>query len=299
MNAHQLDLFLDSHEVTLANEVVAALCAHDRERTAQGIARLRAEAPARADLPTFDSLYAFLDLTREIDTAGLDADALELIVEVLNTRMIPAAAVLGKAAKGFLESFWRQLARAAIHPFNPDRPHLHAADLFLRAGAYEAAEEAAKTITGGQTQRAVLRWQAIARYRLAGLPGARRQIFSLAWHAADSFEDLLRELDDALLKQDWLAFQAAVEDTDASWFPAWYLLRYPESAAAIDADLAPGSAPTAASIPALQACLRLIRILDLEKQGHSRALIEQRARLQALDAGFFAVYMRARDVQHR
>lgn len=297
MNAHQLDLFLDSREVTLANEVVAALSAHDHERTAQGIARLRAEAPARPDLPAFDSLYAFLELTRDIRTAGLDADALELIIEVLDSRIVPAAAVLGKAARSFLEFSWLQLARAAIHPFNPDRPHLHAADLFLRAGAYEAAEAAAGTIADGQTQRAVLRWQAIARYRLAGLRGARRHIFALAWHAADGFEDLLSELDDAPLRQDWLAFQAELEDADASWFPAWCLLRYPESVAA--ADLPPGSAAAAISIPALQACHRLISLLALEKQGHSRALVEQRARLKALDAGFFALYMRAREVQQR
>ncbi len=299
MNAYQLDIFLDSHEVTLANEVVAALCAHDHERTAQALARLRAEAPERTDLQTFDCLCAFLELTRQIHTAGLDADALERIVELLNSRIVPAAGVLGKAAKGFLEFFWLQLARAASYPFNPDRPQLHAADLFLHAGAYAAAEEAARAIPGAQTQGTVLRWQAIARYRLAGLQAARRQIFSLAWHAADRFDDLLRELDDALLNQDWLAFLAEVEDADASWFPAWYLLRYPETAAAIGVDLASGSAPTAASIPALQACLCLLRILDLEKQGYSRALVEQRARLQVLDAGFFAIYMRARCVQHR
>jgi hypothetical protein len=299
LNAHQLDIFLDSHEVTLANEVVAALCAHDSVRTAQSIARLRAEAPERPDLPVFDSLHAFLELTREIHTAGLDADALELTVEVLNARIVPAAGILGNAAKGFLEFLWQQLARAATHSFDRERPQLHAAELFLRARAYDAAEAAAIGIAGAEADRAVLRWRAIARYRLAGLTGARGQIFAFAWYAPDAFPDLLRELGDSQLDKDWLAFKAEVEDHGNEWLPAWYLLRHPAARAEMGGERASGLPPAIGSMPARQAFCLLTRILDLEKQGHSRALIEYRARLKATDAGFFATYMRSREVQHR
>ena len=299
MNAHQLDIFLDSHEVTLANEVVAALCAHDSERTAQSIARLRAEAPQRPDLAVFDSLNAFLELTREIHTAGLDADALELTVEVLNTRIVPAAGILGSAAKGFLAFLWLQLARAATHPFDRERPHLHAADLFLRAQAYDAAEAAAIGIAGADTDRAVLRWRAIARYRRAGLKAAREQIFAFAWYAPDAFPDLLRELGDSQLDKDWLAFKAEVEDSGNAWLPAWYLLRHPAVSAEIGSEPESGLPQAIESRPARQAFCLLTRILDLEKQGHSRTLIEYRARLKATDASFFAIYMRSREVQHR
>lgn len=299
MNAHQLDIFLDSHEVTLANEVVAALCAHDSVRTAQSIARLRAEAPERPDLPVFDRLHAFLDLTREIHTAGLDADALELTVEVLKTRIVPAAGILGSAAKAFLEFLWLQLARAATHPFDRERPHLHAAELFLRAQAYEAAEAAAVGIAGAEAERAVLHWRSVARYRLAGLKAAWPQILALAWGAPDAFPDLLQELGDSQLDKDWLAFKAETEDHGNEWLPAWYLLRHPEASAEMGGERASGLPPAIESMPARQAFGLLTRILDLEKQGHSRTLIEYRARLKATDAGFFATYMRSREVQHR
>lgn len=298
MNAHQLDLFLDSHEVALANEVIAALRAHDGERAAQSIARLRSQAPERPDLPAFDSLCAFLELTREMGFPRVDRHGVELIVELLNNSVVAAAGVLGGAAKDFLHCFWRQLACAASEPFSPARPHLCAADLFLRAEAYEEAEAAAMVIPAAQTQSAVLRWRAIARYRLAGLKRARGQVLALACYAAEAFPDLLRELDDAPLNQDWLAFQADLDDPDTAWFAAWYLLRHPEAAAAIGDALAAGSEQSAENVPALLACRVLTRILDLEKHGHSPALVEQRARLKAIDGAFFAAYMRTRDVRH-
>lgn len=303
LNAQQLDLFLDSYEVSLANEVVAALCAHDSERTAQSIARLRSEAPERPDLPAFESLEAFLALFRqlaaEVDSSALTPEAIEVVLEILDSRIIPCASVLGSAARDFLKFFWRQLARVATQPFDPGRPHLHAADLFLHAEAYEAVEEAAKGIVGHSTDRAVLRWRAIARYRLASLKGARLQIFALAWYAAAAFPELLAELGDARLDKDWQAFQADADELDASWFPAWYLLRHPEAGSEITDWIAHRIQEGGDRIPSVQACLLLARILDLEKNGHSRALVEQRARLRAIDAGFFAIYMRSRDVRHR
>lgn len=301
---HQLDIFLDSHEVTLANEAIAALSALDSERAARAIDCLRAAAPERSDLPCLDKLHDFLSLFQSADFAALDADAVEVVVEVFRDRVVPCARVLGDAGKGFLTFFWLRLARAASAPFDPERPQLHAAELFLRAEAYEAAEEAASGVVSQPTHRAVLRWQAIARYRRAGRRAALSKIFVLAWHAPDAFADLLAELDDRQLAKEWVAFEADVEDLDASWFPVWHLLRQPASAAAVEVDLADALAQQAAgaateSIPALHAYRLLARILDLEKGGHSAKLVALRARLQAIDAGFFTAYMRSRDVRYR
>lgn len=299
MNPQQLDLFLDSREVMRVNDLVAALSAHDSERAAQGLACLRAEVPGQPDLPAFESLYAFLEMTRQIDFSGPNSAALEAIVELLDRRIVPAAGVLGAAARDFFQGFWLQLARAANHPFDRDRPQCHAAGLFLRAQAYDAVEAVASGIVDAQTEPAVLRWRALARYHLGGLPAARWQIFSLAWYAADSFPDFLGELRDAQLDQDWLGFQAAVEELEVEWFPAWCLLQQPAVAAEIGSQLPPASEQAAASIPAMQACLLLIRIVALEKQGLSSALVEQRARLKAVDAGFFVDYMCSRELPPR
>ena len=122
MSAEQLDLFLDSGNTTLTNEVITALCAHDSARAAQSIARLRAEAPAHRDLAAFESLYAFLTLflqsLREADSSGLPPEVIATLRELLDTRVTPLATVLGNAAGGFLRGFWLLLARAADQPLS-------------------------------------------------------------------------------------------------------------------------------------------------------------------------------------
>ena len=81
--------------------------------------------------------------------------------------------------------------------------------------------------------------------------------------------------------------------------PAVFLLRQPSARAEMGGERASGVPPAIGSMPVQQASCPLTRSLDLEKQGHSRTLIEYRARLKATDAGFFATYMRSREVQYR
>lgn len=295
----QLDIFLDSHEVALANAVVAALCAHEGERAAQAVASLRAEAPQRPELPAFALLADCLALFEKPDLAALDTNAMAAVVDLLEARVVPAARVLGSRSEAFLPFFWKRLARAAGDAFDAQRPHLAAADLFLRAGDHAAAETAARAIVGHPTHPAVLRWQAIARHRLAGATGALAEIFAAAWHHPDRFPALLAELGDTRLDRDWSQFQAAVDELDAAWFPAWYLNHHSEAVGAIDAALQRYPRPADEPRSAMHACVLLAGIVELEERGHSRELIEQRARLRALDAEFFALYMRSRSVRHR
>ena len=304
MTSHQLDLFLDSREVTLANDVVAAFRTGDCGRVQDSLAALRAEAPARADLAAFGVLLAFLERDRESDCASLDSDRLEQLVGVFDTDVAPASRALGGEAQGFLNRTCRKLAAAAARqPFDRARPQTHAAALYLRAQAHAEAEAAAaaaaSSFADGWRDPVILRWRALARYRVGGLQAARWQILSLAWFAADSFPELLRELAAPQLESDWRRFQAETEVPDATWFPAWCLLTQPELAAALAGEISPPLRQAAAGIRGLLAFVVLTGILAIEPGGYSRALIEERARLQAIDAGFFAAYMRSRAVGHR
>ncbi len=304
MTSHQLDLFLDSREVTLANDVVAAFRTGDCGRVQDSLAALRAEAPARADLAAFGVLLAFLERDRESDCASLDSDRLEQLVGVFDTDVAPASRALGGEAQGFLNRTCRKLAAAAARqPFDRARPQTHAAALYLRAQAHAEAEAAAaaaaSSFADGWRDPVILRWRALARYRVGGLQAARWQILSLAWFAADSFPELLRELAAPQLESDWRRFQAETEVPDATWFPAWCLLTQPELAAALAGEISPPLRQAAAGIRGLLAFVVLTGILAIEPGGYSKALIEERARLQAIDAGFFAAYMRSRAVGHR
>jgi hypothetical protein len=304
VTSHQLDLFLDSREVTLANDVVAAFRTGDCGRVQDSLAALRAEAPARADLAAFGVLLAFLERDRESDCASLDSDRLEQLVGVFDTDVAPASRALGGEAQGFLNRTCRKLAAAAARqPFDRARPQTHAAALYLRAQAHAEAEAAAaaaaSSFADGWRDPVILRWRALARYRVGGLQAARWQILSLAWFAADSFPELLRELAAPQLESDWRRFQAETEMPDATWFPAWCLLTQPELAAALAGEISPPLRQAAAGIRGLLAFVVLTGILAIEPGGYSKALIEERARLQAIDAGFFAAYMRSRAVGHR
>jgi len=304
VTSHQLDLFLDSREVTLANDVVAAFRTGDCGRVQDSLAALRAEAPARADLAAFGVLLAFLERDRESDCASLDSDRLEQLVGVFDTDVAPASRALGGEAQGFLNRTCRKLAAAAARqPFDRARPQTHAAALYLRAQAHAEAEAAAaaaaSSFADGWRDPVILRWRALARYRVGGLQAARWQILSLAWFAADSFPELLRELAAPQLESDWRRFQAETEVPDATWFPAWCLLTQPELAAALAGEISPPLRQAAAGIRGLLAFVVLTGILAIEPGGYSKALIEERARLQAIDAGFFAAYMRSRAVGHR
>ncbi|MCM8612075.1 hypothetical protein [Accumulibacter sp.] len=300
MSARQLDLFRDSREVALVNDVIAAFRAGECERARYALAALRAEAPKRSDLAAFAVLLAFLAMLRDTDFATLDGDRVEELLGEIDADVAPAARALGSEAKGFLDRIWTRLATAvACRPFDPARPQIHAAALYLRAQADAEAEAAASPIADGWNDPVILRWRAFARCRDGGLQAARWQIFSLAWFATDSFPQLLAELAVPQLESDWRRFQSAIEMPDASWFPAWCLLPHPEFAAALAGEISPAIRGAAAGIPGLGAFLALTKILAIEPGGYSRELVEERARLQAIDAIFFAAYMRSRAVRHR
>lgn len=300
VTAQQLDLFLDSREVALANEVVAALRTDDCARVAASIAALRAEAPGRADLAAFDVLLGCLEKHRNTDFTALDTGSLDQLVSEIDKHVAPAAQFLGGEAPAFLNRLWRRLAEAAAtFPFDRARPHAHAAELFLRAQAHDEAEQAAQAIAGGCREPVVLRWRALARYRTGGLPAARWQIFSLAWFAAETLPPVLGELAAAQLDLDWRRFRAEAETPDAAWFPAWCLLAHPELASALAGEISPAVEQAAQDIPGMLAYVVLTGILAVEQRGYSRALVEQRARLRAIDTGFFAAYMQSRMVRHR
>lgn len=132
------------------------------------------------DLPAFESLYAFLEMTRQIDFSGPNSAALEAIVELLDRRIVPAARALA-AAPDFFQGFWLQLARAANHPFDRDRPQCHAAGLFLRAHKRTMPSKPRRAaLSMRRPSRPCWAGQRCAYHLPGGLPAARWQIFSLA-----------------------------------------------------------------------------------------------------------------------
>ncbi|MFN0317127.1 MAG: hypothetical protein ACKVQA_19060 [Burkholderiales bacterium] len=291
--AIQLDLFLDSRSVVLANEVVAALTARDVRRATSAIAALRQYDASHEQLPMLDRLALRIALwKRPASESGEVARA----ARWLDEEMREASTVLGAGMQTFMESFYLELAQITGGiAYDSAHPEAHCAWQFLRSGKWAQAEEAALIIPNASECPDALYWLAIARYRNRGLDAARPALFALAMRAQDRFAALLEELGDEVLGLEWDAFQDACESESmeplAAWFPAWYLVEYPAAARELENLALPGSAPG-------RAARQVLRLIDLERQGIGPRLIAEREKLRALNPGLFRLYLRRRTVRH-
>jgi hypothetical protein len=296
--ATQLDLFLDSHAVVAANEIAAALLARDVVLASACLDNARRQGHEHPELPALATLTQALTEWR---APARDAPAIAEAAMRLDTEMVPAAAsALGAQAPRLIAHFFAELAQSAQGLiYDPAYPDAHYAALSLRAGDADAAERAAMTIAGWTGLPDALYWVTVARYRLRGLEAARATLFAFAWRDPRRMERLLAQLQDEVLERDWRAFEAASDWESISelylpaWFPAWYVMEHPAAALNLD----PALLPDADAVPAAAARL-LVHLLDLEKQGNSRALVTSRERLRRLNAEFFELYMARRKVRY-
>jgi hypothetical protein len=294
----QLDLFLDSRAVVLANDVIHALLARDAARVNKVLERLRIEEPAHHLLGALEGLRRTLEAWPFPCTSAAD---IERAIHWLETEVHSMAQVaLGENASNFMLPFWRDLAKApGANVYDAGSPQAYRAALYLRCGDPEAAAAAAQAVERPDTNADALHWLAVARYRMKGLDACRMPLMRLALLAPRRLPQTLHEIDDPLLNRDWYAFQAACDWLDpegeevGSWFPAWYLVEYPGSVVDFGSPL---SLPETVPVQAMKTIARLVR---LEKAGYSPALISARSRLRELDSNMFEFYMARRNVSHR
>jgi hypothetical protein len=292
----QLDLFLDSRAVVLANEVAERLLAHDARAAESALFALEREGPGHPGLPALRVLVQF---ARDWQPPPRRLADIGRLAARLEQQIAPAvAAALDSRGLSLIESYYRELAAAADGlPYDPEHARAHAAALWLRCGEFAASEQAIQSIPGWRDTPETLRWCSLGRYALYGLAGARPALFALAWRAPQQVDRLVRELRDDALQRDWSAFESCDWPTTASaalpaWFPAWYVLEHP--AAAADIALA-GEHDS----PAAGATQLAVRILDLERAGSSAQLLRLRDQLRTLNPDLFSHYMARRSVFHR
>jgi hypothetical protein len=293
----QLDLFLDSRAVMLANDAVGALAARDAARASLALEQLRSEAP---DHPALPALRISARGLAEWRRPGADPRAILAAVRWLDDELAPAARqVLGDAAPAFVAGFFRELAQDARGVgYDPAHAQAHRAALCLRCGEWADAEEAALVIPGATRRSDPLEWLTIARHRLRGLAAARPTLFALAWHAPQRLAAVRAALADELLEREWQAFERASEWESvpeaelAAWFPAWFLVEHPVAGREVGDIAFPDSPPAGAA-------RLLVGLFALERRGDQRRIAGERERLRRLNPELFAVYMARREVQYR
>ena len=289
----QLDLFADSRDVMLRNDVLDALQRRHACDARQAWERLTGEYPADDTAPMLAVLISAIE---NVPTARLVGHpALAEARRVLADEIAPAARrLLGEQAAGaWLVPCWRTLAqRAAALPFDADSSDHHAAPVWLQAGDWDAAKQAVERIASWRRIPAPLAWMTEARYRADGLDLAWPLLTELAWLAPVRCVALISRLGDvsldALRKQFDAQFIGTGELTDFAWFPAWLLTVKPGLAGRLR------EAQLSRHVDAERATSMLLQILSLERQGRHHDLIERRQALRDLHGGLYAAYMKTR-----
>ena len=289
----QLDLFADSRDVMLRNDVLDALQRRHACDARQACERLTREYPADDTAPLLAVLISAIE---NVPTARLVSHpALVEARRVLADEIAPAARrLLGEQAAGaWLVPCWRTLAqRAAALPFDADSSDHHAAPVWLQAGDWDAAKQAVERIASWRRIPAPLAWMTEARYRADGLDLAWPLLAELAWLAPVRCVALISRLGDASLdalrRQFDAEFIGTGELTDFAWFPAWLLT--------VKRGLADRlrEAQLSRHVAAERATSMLLQILSLERQGRHHDLIERRQALRDLHGGLYAAYMKTR-----
>ncbi|SIT51593.1 conserved hypothetical protein [Paraburkholderia piptadeniae] len=298
----QLDIFADSRDVMLRNDVLEPLQQREAAAARTALERLAGDYPDDGALPALTALVGELEHASTAPFA--DHASLAVACRHLEGEVVPAArrVLPAQTVQSWLAPSWRTLARrAASLPFRGadagDHALNHAAPLWLLAGDAAAACTAVERIDSWWRIPAPLAWMTEARYRTDGLDAAWPLLAELAWLAPARFAVLLPVLGDASLdalrRQFDAEFSGAGEVDDYAWLPAWLVLVKPALAGRL------GEARVQRDQAASRAMALLGEILRREHEGDQHELIILRQEFSRLHAPLFEVYMATRKVQHR
>ncbi|SAK98477.1 hypothetical protein AWB82_07214 [Caballeronia glebae] len=294
----QLDIFADSRDVAMRNDVVEQLQLRDAAAARAALTVLAADYARDSALPAMTVLVHELENASTL--AVTDHTELAVICRHFEHEVSHAAQQVlpGQYAQSWMATCWRELAqRAAALPYCGVDPDSHAAPLWLRASDWAAASEAVETIASWWRIPSPLAWMTEARYRAAGIDAAWPLFAELAWLApakVAALFDTLRDASlDALRRRFDAEFPGTGEIEDYAWFPAWLLISKPAVAGRL------GQARVQRDLPASRATALLGEILRREREGEQRGLIALRQDIRRLHAGLFDLYMATRNVQHR
>lgn len=290
--AQQLDIFADSPDVALRNDVILALEQRDGAAAQRAVWALVAACPKDPRRAPFECLADHLAATPETPLAAPSEVAAER--QRLEAEIQPAAQVaLDAAAARWMAQAWQALARrSGPVPFSPAHADDHAAALWLRGGAWSEAAEAAERVDSWRRIPAPLAWHLEALCRMGRLEAAWPLLAELAWMAPARLSVVMARLHDPLLqrlnKQFATRFEGQGTADDLAWFPAWLLVDQP----ALAAHLGPAQ-PGQHTAPE-RAMRLMLELLGLERQGRHAELLQRRRALKDLHGPLYAAYMATR-----
>ncbi|WP_144155250.1 hypothetical protein [Paraburkholderia sp. BCC1885] len=289
----QLDIFDNSRDVMLRNDVIAALQNDDAAAAGRLLLVLVTEYPDDRSIAPLQTML--LPLEEATATPFVDHDAAAAARDQLLTRLEAAAVeLLGRReAIAWLARRWKEMAyRAASLSFRPDRGDCHAAPFWLRAGDWTSAVSTVERIESWRRIPAPLAWMCEATYRLTGMEAAWPMMAELAWLSAERLDALARRLADpsldALLARFSATFDGNGDTSDLCWFPAWALVEKTGIARWL------AQAQPSRQLAPERAMRLILDLLNLERHGRHHDLVERRKVLRDLSSPLYATYMKTR-----
>ena len=289
----QLDIFNDSRDTMLRNDVVAALM---RRNPAQAIAAHRILCDEYPEDGCQTSLTILIDAIAKAPTTEFAEHAeLRDARDVMDRQILPAALrTLGdRDGREWVAPLWCAMAQRAVRlPYKAQWSDAHAAPLWILAGEWDRAIASVESVASWRKIPAPLAWMAEARFRSSGLDRTWDLLVELAWLAPERLTQLMDTVADPLLQRLRRRFDASWEGdgvaSDLAWFPAWVLTEQPSLVRLLStAQHAQRSAPE-------EAMRLLASLLELERQGRQHDLIARRKELRDAFPLLYAAYMRTR-----
>jgi hypothetical protein len=311
----QLDIFDDGRDSQLAHALAEAVRAGDAMAALRAWRALQAEFPDDRHLPAASELLACLQADAQGGAVHFtEAEVARQDITDIEQTLEPAAErVLGATdARAWLAQRWRRLAvRCAGLAYRSDARDVHAAALWLRAGAWAEAAQAVQGIESWRRRPTPLGWMAQARSRLEGVDAAWPLVAELAWLRPDRLPGLVAPLPQPEFSKLARRFEAMVDaDFDAAapgdgriaaanpcgcddaerwaWWPAWLLVEQPLLYKPLSA------AQPLRDSAAERAFQLMLALLHLERRGSHHELIAHRRQLHGPSPTLFVAYMATR-----
>ena len=293
----QLDIFADSRDVALRNDLSQALLEGDPVAARRIADTLQAAFGVDPVLVPAAALIDHLHWRQSLATPGRAGAATVLRARrrLDDTIAAAAEAVLGvQAAPAWLADQWRWLAAQADGvAWHPSHADAHAAALYLRGQAWRQAADAVARIESWRRIPLPLLWMTQARWHGNSADMAWPLLAEALWLAPAQAAALLPALADIQLDRLVARFEehfdpAAASGAEWAWLPAFTLVDQPLRAGPLSTTTPPTETAPGEAFTVVMALLRL------ERHGLHHEVINHRARLQALSAPLFAAYMATR-----
>lgn len=214
----QLDLFVDGGPLGFERDLVTALEGHRFPAAAEALERLTA---ARPDHPALGAFATLIDDGRRLREEAFEPAR---YLDLLESRLVPAARALGRRGEGFLAPFWRRLADLLRgQGFDPGSPACHSSYAAARVRDWRSVRAAVEGERAWHREPVLIARLLEAAGHLGEDGVALEALCRLCWDFPDAADAWLAR--GSRFGADLRAFGELDEALPVVDFPAWQALR--------------------------------------------------------------------------